>query len=262
MKNMLMAVFLGAAGLLLFSGPLLAHHGRSNYDVTGTATVKGTVTEFEWVNPHALIHLDACHGREWRQGKQKTGLLKRIARIRCPARQGWSKNTVKVGDEITSRRPLASKAAATTLISAKSLLAGRPCCSVLPYKTEEWLPRLPETSFKFVISERSEESLYRVSSAAREILRSSLRRMTKIIFCQRRSGVNRVECARARTVFDSVRGVSKESPRYAKSMDGIRSFGPILYLLAGCSLSRLRSSLRPPRIRKQKRHRRLSTRLT
>ena len=58
MKKLLLAMFLGAAGLLLFSGPVLAHHGRSNYDVTGTATVKGTVTEFEWVNPHALIHLD------------------------------------------------------------------------------------------------------------------------------------------------------------------------------------------------------------
>ena len=96
MKNKLLAVFLGAAGLLLVSGPVLAHHGRSNYDVTGTATVKGTVTEFEWVNPHALIHLDVT-------GENGT-VEKWIAETNSPntlSRQGWSKNTVKIGDEIT-----------------------------------------------------------------------------------------------------------------------------------------------------------------
>jgi hypothetical protein len=96
MKNLLLAMFLGAAGLLLFSGALLAHHGRSNYDVTGTATVKGTVTEFEWVNPHALIHLDVTG--------ENGAVEKWIAETNSPntlSRQGWSKNTVKIGDEIT-----------------------------------------------------------------------------------------------------------------------------------------------------------------
>lgn len=96
MKNMLMAVFLGAAGLLLFSGPVLAHHGRSNYDVSSAATVKGTVTEFEWTNPHALIHLDVTD----ESGKVE----KWIAETNSPntlSRQGWNKNTVKTGDQIT-----------------------------------------------------------------------------------------------------------------------------------------------------------------
>jgi hypothetical protein len=96
MKNKLLATFIGAAGLLLCSGPAVAHHGRSNYDVTSTATVKGIVTEFEWVNPHALIHFDVTD----EAGK----LEKWIAETNSPntlSRQGWSKNTVKVGDEIT-----------------------------------------------------------------------------------------------------------------------------------------------------------------
>jgi hypothetical protein len=96
MKNLLLATFVGAVGLLLFSGPVPAHHGRSNYDVTGTATVKGTVTEFEWVNPHALIHLDVTG--------ENGAVEKWIAETNSPntlSRQGWSKNTVKVGDEIT-----------------------------------------------------------------------------------------------------------------------------------------------------------------
>ena len=96
MKNRLLAVFIGATGLLLFSGSVLAHHGRSNYDVTSSATVKGVVRAFEWVNPHALIHIDVT-GED---GK----IEKWIAETNSPntlSRQGWSKNTVKTGDEIT-----------------------------------------------------------------------------------------------------------------------------------------------------------------
>jgi hypothetical protein len=95
MKHKLLAVFVGATSLLLVTGPVLAHHGRSNYDVTSAATVKGTVTEFEWVNPHALIHLDVSG---------ENGIEKWIAETNSPntlSRQGWSKNTVKTGDEIT-----------------------------------------------------------------------------------------------------------------------------------------------------------------
>ena len=96
MKNKLLAVFLGATGLLLFSVPVMAHHGRSNYDVTATATVKGIVTEFEWVNPHAIIHFDVT---------DETGKVEKwIAETNSPntlSRQGWSKNTVKIGDQIT-----------------------------------------------------------------------------------------------------------------------------------------------------------------
>jgi hypothetical protein len=96
MKKLLMAVFFVAAGLLLVSSPVLAHHGRSNYDVTSTATVKGTVTDFEWVNPHALIHLDVMG--------ENGNVEKWIAETNSPntlSRQGWSRNTVKVGDQIT-----------------------------------------------------------------------------------------------------------------------------------------------------------------
>jgi uncharacterized protein DUF6152 len=96
MKNKLLALFLGAAGLLLVSGPVLAHHGRSNYDVTSPATVKGTVTDFEWVNPHALIHFDVTG--------ENGNVEKWIAETNSPntlSRQGWSRNTVKIGDQIT-----------------------------------------------------------------------------------------------------------------------------------------------------------------
>lgn len=96
MKNMRLALLIGAVGLFVFCGPVLAHHGRSNYDVTNTATVKGVVTQFDWVNPHALIHLDVTGD----DGKTENW----IAETNSPntlARQGWTKTTVKVGDEVT-----------------------------------------------------------------------------------------------------------------------------------------------------------------
>jgi hypothetical protein len=96
MKNKLLAAVIAAISILLVSGPVLAHHGRSNYDVTSTATVKGTVTEFEWTNPHALIHIDVTD----ESGKVE----KWIAETNSPntlSRQGWNKTTVKVGDQIT-----------------------------------------------------------------------------------------------------------------------------------------------------------------
>jgi hypothetical protein len=96
MKNRLLAVLLGAAGLLMVSGPVSAHHGRSNYDVSNNLTIKGVVTQFDWVNPHALIYLDVTN----EEGKTE----KWIAETNSPntlSRQGWSRNTVKVGDEIT-----------------------------------------------------------------------------------------------------------------------------------------------------------------
>jgi len=96
MNNRLRAALIGAAGLLLVCGSVSAHHGRSNYDVTSNITVKGVVTEFEWENPHALIHFDVTD----EGGKVE----KWIAETNSPStlsRQGWSRHTVKPGDAIT-----------------------------------------------------------------------------------------------------------------------------------------------------------------
>src|SRR5579864_7525662 len=96
MKNKLSAAAFAIAGLLAASLPAFAHHGRSNYDMSYTATVKGVVTSFEWVNPHALIYVDSTD----ENGKVE----KWIAETNSPntlSRQGWNRNTVKPGDQIT-----------------------------------------------------------------------------------------------------------------------------------------------------------------
>jgi hypothetical protein len=52
-------LILGFAAWLFFAvAPALAHHSTAEYDMTALTSVKGTVTQFEWTNPHAYIHID------------------------------------------------------------------------------------------------------------------------------------------------------------------------------------------------------------
>jgi DNA/RNA endonuclease YhcR with UshA esterase domain len=79
------------------SAPLQAHHGEANYDTDKIVTVKGSVTEFQFVNPHVQISLDVKN--------EKGEIEKWIGEARSPAMLarygGWDRNTIKVGDAIT-----------------------------------------------------------------------------------------------------------------------------------------------------------------
>jgi hypothetical protein len=81
-----------------FSAPLLAHHGEANYDTEKTVSIKGTVTEFEFVNPHVQITLDVKNDKgeieNWVGEARSPSMLSRIG--------GWDKDTIKVGDVITA----------------------------------------------------------------------------------------------------------------------------------------------------------------
>ena len=59
MKRVLLASRVACMiGLLVFTIPMRAHHGTSAYDPAKTLKLKGTVTSFEWVNPHASLAWD------------------------------------------------------------------------------------------------------------------------------------------------------------------------------------------------------------
>ena len=84
-------------GALLVSAPLFAHHGEANYDTDKVVSVKGTVSDFEFINPHTLITVDVKNDKgdmeKWACEMRSPTMLVRVG--------GWDKNTLKPGDVIT-----------------------------------------------------------------------------------------------------------------------------------------------------------------
>jgi hypothetical protein len=75
--------------------PLSAHHSWP-VNMSQLVTVKGTVMEFEWANPHPMITLEV----RTEDGKTEKWLIGGPAINRMEA-NGWTKMTVKPGDVIT-----------------------------------------------------------------------------------------------------------------------------------------------------------------
>jgi len=97
MRNLALCLILLFAAVLS-SPPILAHHGETNYDTDKLVTVKATVTDFQFINPHVQFFLDAKN--------DKGEIEKWICEARSPAmlvrNGGWDKNTLKPGDVITA----------------------------------------------------------------------------------------------------------------------------------------------------------------
>jgi hypothetical protein len=94
MKALLAPVVVVLA-LVSYAMPLSAHH---SWPVSRSqlVTVKGTVTQFEWANPHPMITLEVRTD----DGKVEKWLIGGPAINRMEA-NGWTKGTVKPGDVIT-----------------------------------------------------------------------------------------------------------------------------------------------------------------
>jgi Family of unknown function (DUF6152) len=96
MKALLMFALALAAGLLSGPIPTPAHHGTTAYDFSKTLILKGTVTRFDWVNPHASL--------EWDAKTENGGVEHWVVELTSPGmltRSGWHHDSVKVGDEVT-----------------------------------------------------------------------------------------------------------------------------------------------------------------
>lgn len=88
---------LGAAAAVLAASPALAHHSFAMFDQRRIMTLEGTVTEFQWTNPHAFIEMDVRAGGKvthWSIELNSPNNLKR---------QGWTRTALKAGDRITLR---------------------------------------------------------------------------------------------------------------------------------------------------------------
>lgn len=96
MNAKLVTRFTLVAAILLFSGAAFAHHGAAGYDSNKQTTLKGTVTDFRFQNPHAQIFLDVRDST----GKVQNWILEAVG-VATLSRSGWTKSIIKPGDAIT-----------------------------------------------------------------------------------------------------------------------------------------------------------------
>ncbi len=87
---------------LAFSSPAYVHHSGAMFDITKMVKISGTISEFNWTNPHAnfkvvVVGADGA-AQEWAVEMNSPNNL---------VREGWKRTTIKPGDKVTvSVRPL------------------------------------------------------------------------------------------------------------------------------------------------------------
>ncbi|SRR5579871_1669932 len=97
MRTKLVACFAASIVSSVLAGAAFAHHGGAAYDTSKTTTVTGTVSQFQFTNPHVIIGMDV---KDAATGKTE----KWMGELTSPnhlSRVGWTKDTIKVGDELT-----------------------------------------------------------------------------------------------------------------------------------------------------------------
>lgn len=121
-----LACMMAVAGLVGIVIPAVAHHSfAAEYDADKPVTLKGTVTKVEWTNPHARFYVDV---------KDASGAVTNwnleLASPNVLRRQGWKRDSLKQGDEVTVEGSAAkdgskmANARAVTLASGERVFAG------------------------------------------------------------------------------------------------------------------------------------------
>jgi len=81
---------------MLAAVPLAAHHSFVMFDTSKQVTITGSVTSFEWTNPHTYIEIDV---------PEESGAVKHWSiELGSPSilrNGGWKHNTLAPGDKIT-----------------------------------------------------------------------------------------------------------------------------------------------------------------
>jgi hypothetical protein len=112
-----------ASVLGITAPPVLAHHSfAADYDASKPITLRGRVTKFDWMNPHARLYLDV---------KDDSGKLIHwefeLGSPNTLMRSGWTRNSLKIGDEVTvtgcRSKDYSNQGNATSILSGDGKIA-------------------------------------------------------------------------------------------------------------------------------------------
>ena len=96
MKGKFLMVLALGIGVSNFSLPLFAHHGAAAYDMGKSVTLKGTVTQWVWANPHCILQLEVTDDRgevvQWSAETENPSSM---------VHYGYTKQSMRPGDQIT-----------------------------------------------------------------------------------------------------------------------------------------------------------------
>jgi hypothetical protein len=112
MRNREVRAFGLVLGMLVAVASLFAHHANAVFDTEKKVTVKGTVVEWLWANPHCLLRFDVTD--------DKGEVAHWVGETQAPINMignGWRSDSFKAGDEVT--------------VSLEPLRNGRPGGSIL-----------------------------------------------------------------------------------------------------------------------------------
>src|SRR5580765_7217714 len=114
-------VVVAVLSLIPAAVPVLAHHSfAAEYDANKPITITGTVTRLEWMNPHARFYVDV---------KEPDGRISHwnfeLGAIPVLVKQGWRRDSLKPGDEVTVEGSRAKDGSMTGNARAVKLADGR-----------------------------------------------------------------------------------------------------------------------------------------
>ena len=96
MSRIIVVLGVVVIALMLVPAPAVAHHSSAMFDSTTEVTLKGTVVEWMWINPHCTLRIDV---------KGDDGTVKRWAvatsNVADLSKRGWSRRTFSPGDAVT-----------------------------------------------------------------------------------------------------------------------------------------------------------------